>query len=98
MENEHLIPAQVFCRHHSLEIDFITTLEDYGLLHLTRIEDEQFIEDAELAKVERLARLHNELEINPEGIDVINYLLDKMEEMQSEINQLKSKLGFYVSD
>ncbi len=95
MDKEQLIPAQVFCLHHSVEISFINSLEDYGLVQITRIENEDFIDETELEKLERLARLHQELEINLEGIDVINHLLDKMHNMNVEINNLKNRLGFY---
>lgn len=95
MQNEHLIPARIFCLHHELEVAFINTIGDYGLVHLTRIEDEDYIEDTELEKLERIARLHRELQVNAEGIDVINHMLDTMHRMQSEINNLKNRLAFY---
>ncbi len=95
MEKEHLIPARLFCTHHEVEISFINSLEDIGLLHVTRIENEDFIEETELEKLERLARLHQELDVNLEGIDVINYLLERISTMQDEMNMLRQKLSFY---
>ena len=49
----------------------------------------------ELPRLERIVRLHDELDINLEGIDVINYLLQRIEEMRQEIITLKNQLSFY---
>jgi hypothetical protein len=37
-------------------------------------------------------RLHYDLDINIEGIETINHLLEKIEEMQREIAHLKNKI------
>lgn len=95
MENEHLIPASVFCTHHHIEVSFVNTLGDFGLISLKKINEEDFLEETELEKLERLVRLHNELNINVEGIDVINHMLTRIQEMQDEIRILQERLKFY---
>jgi hypothetical protein len=37
--------------------------------------------------------LHQDLDINLEGIDAISHLLKRMHDMQRELNMLKNKLG-----
>ena len=97
MQNEELIPASEFCNRYNIEYTFITSLQQSGLLQVTTIEQDGFIPYSELHKLEKLIRLHYELEINLEGIEAITYLLQKVEAMQSEISYLRSKLGLYES-
>lgn len=40
----------------------------------------------------KMVRLHNELDINPEGIQAIHHLLGQVESLQEEVAALKRKL------
>ena len=95
MQNEGLIPAKEFCSSHNLEVSFIYTLQQYGLLEITTIEETTYLAANELPQAERIARLHSELGINIEGIDAIKHLLTKVEDMQDEIAMLKNRLSLY---
>lgn len=95
MQNENMIPAYEFCRSHHLEVSFINTLQQYGLLEVKMIEETVYLPASELPQAERIARLHNELGINLEGIDAIKHLLERIETMQDEILRLKNQLRFY---
>ncbi|MES1221795.1 MAG: chaperone modulator CbpM [Bacteroidota bacterium] len=92
MEKEHLIAIQDFCISHQIDISFVKALHEYGLIEVTTVEHSTFIHDSELPKLERIARLH-ELDINVEGIDAINNLLERIEHLQHEIISLKNKLN-----
>jgi hypothetical protein len=93
MEQEELIPAKDFCIHHNIEYSFISSLENSGLISVTSIKRSTFIPADEMHKLEKFVRLHYDLDINIEGIETINYLLEKIEEMQQEILKLKNKTG-----
>lgn len=95
MPNEDMIPAKEFCNCHDLEVSFIYTLQQYGLLEVIKIEETIYLPASELPHAERMARLHNELGINIEGIDAIKHLLKKVEDMQDEIVMLKNRLSLY---
>ena len=95
MQKEDLIPANEFCTSHHLEFSFIHTLHQYGLVEITTIEQTVYLPISQLPQAERIARLHNELGINMEGIDAIKHLLQRVEEMQHEIARLKDKLSLY---
>ena len=95
MQKEDLIPANEFCASHHLEFSFIHTLHQYGLVEITTIEQTAYLPVSQLPQAERIARLHNELGINMEGIDAIKHLLQRVEEMQHEIARLKDKLSLY---
>ncbi|HSN08475.1 MAG TPA: chaperone modulator CbpM [Hanamia sp.] len=90
MEKEELIPAEDFCIYHNIEYSFISSLEDSGLISVTSVEQSTYIPAEELQKLEKFVRLHYDLDINIAGIETINHLLEKIEEMQKEILQLRN--------
>lgn len=95
MEEQHLIPARDFCTHYNVEYHFITSLQHHGLIEVTHIEDDDFIDHEQLLKLERFARMHYEMDINIEGIEAISNLLQQINEMQDELNAFRNKLSFY---
>lgn len=92
---ENMIAASDFCTHHNIEYSFINSLIDCGLIEITTVEETSFISWNELPKLERLVRLHEELDINVDGLEAIDYLLERIESMQHEILQLKNRLRMY---
>lgn len=92
MENDELIPAEDFCMYHNIEYSFINSLEDSGLIRVTAVEQHTYIPVDELQKLEKFVRLHYDLDINIEGIETIYYLLEKIEEMNKQLLQLKNSL------
>lgn len=92
MKTEDLIPAKDFCLHHNIEYSFISSLQNSGLISVTSIKRSSFIRSDDLSKLEKFVRLHYDLDINLEGIETINHLLDKIEQMQSEIVRLQNTL------
>jgi len=92
MEQGELIPVKDFCMHHNIEHSFISSLENSGLISVRFVKRSSFIHIDEMHKLEKFVRLHYDLDINLEGIETINYLLERIEEMQKEIVNLKNKL------
>ena len=95
MQNGHLIPADQFCIHHNIELSFLGSLQQYGLIQITTAEETSFIPEDTLPDLERIMRLHYELDINLEGIEAIVHLLQRVEALQDEVRSLKSKLRLY---
>ena len=95
MQTEEIIPAHDFCIHHNIELSFIYALKESGLVEITTKEDKMFLPVNQLYQLEKLVRLYYELDINLEGIETINYLLQRMHEMQQQIFQLTSRLSIY---
>ncbi len=95
MNTEKLIPLGEFCLRLGIETSFILSLQEHGLV--TTITEEQtiYIDILELPKLEKLVRLHEELDINIPGIEAITNLLDRIEIMQSEIANLNNRLRLY---
>ena len=95
MKEENLIPVSDFCLHHHIEISFIYSLQEYGLVILTQKDDIVYLEPDQLYDLEKMVRLHYDLDVNMEGIDVINQLLKKLDSAHNEVNELKKQLRFY---
>ena len=92
MDKDELIPAEDFCMYHNVEYAFISSLQDSGLISITSIEHSTYIPADEIQKLEKLVRLHYDLDINLEGIETIYHLLEKIEEMQKEILYLRNRI------
>ena len=48
--------------------------------------------------LEKIVRLHNELNVNLEGIDVVFNLLEKERKLRKELNAVKNRLRLYEND
>jgi hypothetical protein len=95
MENEQLISVEQFCTHYQVDVSFIETLTEFGLIEVVTIETKPWIDKEQIIKLEKLTHLYYDLDINIEGIDAIHHLLEKVQQMQLEIKTLKNRLRFY---
>jgi chaperone modulatory protein CbpM len=98
MQKEEMISANDFCIYHNVELTFIHSLQQSGLIEITTIEEKAFVPVNQLHQLEKLARLYYEMDINLEGIETITYLLQRMNEMQQQIAQLTSRLNLYENE
>lgn len=98
METTDMIVLDEFCTSHEVEVSFVRSLEEHGLIETIIVNKTLCIQGNELPKLEQILRLHQELNINPEGIDAIHILLKRIEDMQNEIIELRNKLDFYKKD
>lgn len=89
---EQLILVKEFCTHHHIEANFIYSLRDYGLVEVISNEGNEFVSADKLNQLEKIVRLHYDLDVNVEGIDVILHLLQQLEEAEHEVHKLKSQL------
>ena len=95
MENTEMIMLDEFCASHQVEVSFIHSLEETGLIETVAVNQALYIASDDLPKLEQITRLHQDLNINPEGIDAVNHLLRHIEEMKQEIVQLRNRIRFY---
>lgn len=97
MQQGELIPAGVFCEYHHVELSFIRNLHDSGLIGMTIQDGAIFLPVADLPEVEKFVRWHYELSINPEGIEAIAHLLNRVQVLQEENRSLRNRLHRYES-
>jgi hypothetical protein len=95
MKTDQLTSVDIFCTSHNIEIAFISSLEKTGLITITTIDDTKYIDSIQLLQLERIIRMYYELDINIEGIDTINHLLNRITSLQDEITMLRNKLRLY---
>ncbi|MNJ94923.1 Chaperone modulatory protein CbpM [compost metagenome] len=92
MKTETLILVKQFCVSHDIDITFITALQNFGLIEIIVVEENQYLDPQQLKEVEKMIRLHYDLEVNLEGIDIITNLLKRIEYLQTELVTAQNKL------
>lgn len=95
MKTEDLIEISVCCRNYNVEVSFIRSLQQNGLLELITVEETAYIEPGALKQLEQIISLHDELEINLAGIETIMHLLARVNTLQEEVLALNNKLRIY---
>jgi len=95
MKQENLIALTEICTHHQIEVSFIHSLNESGLIELISIEHDIFIIDNQLAQLEQYIDFHYTLGINLEGIETISHLLHRMNTLEAELSKLKNTVLFH---
>jgi hypothetical protein len=97
MNIENLIPIPTLCAHYQVEIAFFNNLSEIGLIEIETVEENQFIHADAVFEIEKIMRMHQELDVNIEGIDVVFNLLQKIDTLQNELVSVKNRLRLYES-
>ncbi len=98
MTTEQLIAVEVFATHQGLEATFVHALHERGLIRITMVQEQHFLKPDELARIEQLARMHYDLDINLEGLEAISHLLDRIDAAQQDLRMLRERLRIYEVD
>jgi len=98
MIKQELISIQTICDSYDVPFSFFEDLRNYEIISLQEEGAIYYIEENTLPQVERIMRLHFDLHINMEGIDVIINLLNKIDQLEKQNNILKNDLQFYRKD
>ena len=92
MKKYTYIALHKICLHHKIEESFLYDLEENDLIRLYRRHGQVELHYKDLPKLEKVLRLHRELDINLEGIHSVFHLLNKMEDLQEEVWLLRRRL------
>jgi hypothetical protein len=95
MENDQLIAIEVFCMNYDVEYAFVESLQEHDLIETVIVGNARFLQVPQLNRIERIIRLHHELDINLEGIEAIQGLLSRIEHLDKEVASLRNRLRFY---
>ncbi len=98
MNKKYLIPTHVLCSHYNIEISFVDALHNFGLIQIELVDENQFIHQDRIGDLEKIIRLHNELNMNLESIDIVFNLLEKERALQQELNMLRTRLMLYENE
>lgn len=95
MAGQHFILIETLCVQYQIERKFMDELHEIGLIQIETIEHEKFIHQDSIGDLEKMIRLHHELNVNLEGIDVVFNLLQNEMRLREEIHALKNRLRIY---
>ncbi|EAR15023.1 MULTISPECIES: chaperone modulator CbpM [Robiginitalea] len=95
MTQESYILLRDFCQGHCLDEKFIYELQEVELVRIEKVGEAPAIPPDELQVLERMVRLHRDLDIGPQGLRAVQQLLDRMEHLQQEILELRRKVRRY---
>jgi len=93
-----LFAVRTYCTIHHVDHSFVTSLRDEGLINIMIENDDEFIDEEQLHELETYTRWHHEMGINPEGIDAIRHLVEKLRQAYAELNSLKNRLKLYEDE
>jgi len=98
MDSTHkLISAHEISRIYQLNSDFLHYLLLNGMIESSLQNNEYWILEDELSKIEKFIYWHFELEVNREGLEVLSRLWPQLESLQKEINTLHHQVKVYKS-
>ncbi|MCH6199383.1 chaperone modulator CbpM [Aquiflexum sp. LQ15W] len=86
------ISIHTFCQYHGIESRLIFTFQELGLVEIVEEEAGFFLEEEAFSRMEQIVRLYKDLDLNPEGVEVVMGLLGKIEQLQEENLSLIRKL------
>lgn len=95
MSTENFIPLDTLCIHYKVTLSFFYNLNDNGLIDIEEIEATHYIHQDSLHEIEKIIRMHQDLEVNIEGIDVVLNLLKKIDALKTELHTVRNRLRLY---
>jgi chaperone modulatory protein CbpM len=95
MKTDAMIAVSDFCLSHNVDVAFISSLHQIGLIQVATHDDRMFIDANQLPQLEMFVCFHYELDINLEGIDALTHLLHRVCLLQDEITMFKNRLRLY---
>ncbi|MGA3013305.1 MAG: chaperone modulator CbpM [Bacteroidales bacterium] len=98
MRTNYLIAVDEFCTLQNIELSFINSLHEAGLIEIITKRKKRYIDFRQTLQLEKFIRFHYDFEINLEGIETISHLLERIIAMQDRITALKNKLRLYETN
>ncbi len=93
MDSRNYIHVGQFCSSHNITESFVRILQEYEVIEIVEINRELHLHEYELPKLEKMLRLHEELEIDLQGLHAVHHLLEKVALLQQEVATLRKKLN-----
>jgi hypothetical protein len=95
MEAQEIIAITQLCATYKVEISFFNELNEVGLIEIITIKEANYLHQDALTDIEKMIRMHQDLDLNIEGIDVVFNLLNKVDNLQNELNATQNRLSLY---
>ena len=94
-KRQDLVIVSEYCQKCHIDPSFIILLEEGGLIDINITDGERYLFSSQLRDLEQYTRMYYDLSINIEGIDAIHHMLDRMRNLQAEIQSLRNRLHLY---
>jgi hypothetical protein len=94
-QDDDLVALNDFCASHNIEISFINSLQQIGMVEIVTVREVCFINYEQLKQLERIVKFYYDMDINLEGIETIDHLLRQIGLLQDENKALRNRLRFY---
>ncbi len=98
MAIQEYITIRELCTYYQVDNSFFRGLREVGLIEVEFINHSDCIRQDDINDIEKMVRLHQDLQINKEGIDTIFNLLKKINTLQEELKKVKGRLSLYEHD
>lgn len=98
MKEQDLIPIGTLCQQYRLELSFFEEMGEIGLIELTVYKGSKHLHQDALHQVEKILRIHRELHVNLEGVDVVMNILQRQEQLKLELLRVQNRLRRYEED
>lgn len=95
MNLEDFILTDEICTHYRVEETFILDLHERDLIRLTVVGRKRYLPIEQIRDFEKMRRLHDEMNINLEGLEAVKNLLDKLNRLKKEKIKLENRLRLY---
>lgn len=95
MSTENFIPIPTLCLHYKLDSSFFDELNKNGLIEIQLVGNIQYVHKESIYEIEKMVRMHTELDVNVEGIDIVFNLLQKIDALQTELHNVRNRLLLY---
>lgn len=95
MNKQEYILVELICEQYAVEQSVVQEICYSGIVNLEQIENEDYMHENELPVFEKALRLHQELEINLAGIEVVFDLLQRIEQLEQELATTKHRLTIW---
>ncbi len=95
MAAQKLIAVKAFCSYHEINDEVFFEFESRNLIHLVKEKRSYYIPYNQLPLAEKLIRLHLQLGINLEGLEVILPLLERLQSQEDNLQKLAKQVNFY---
>lgn len=95
MNLEELITTEEICTRYHVEHTFISALHESGVIEILTVQEKEYVHFDKLGELEKMMRLHRDLNINPEGLAAIQHLLEQVNELRRINRELRNRLDLY---
>ena len=81
----------IVCQHYRIEPDFLDEIYQSGIIELQLDDEQSYIHQAQLRRLEQIINLRNDLGINLAGIEVVLNLLERIEGLQLALEEAERR-------